>query len=105
MSFLVGPVSGALVVGGVYYGFSNLIHTRTEQHRKDLHHLSVRLIETPALVQAPPSAASRIKPQSFTSYVQGRWNRELAYLFAGFQQWDKRAQDWGRRLLYGTKNS
>ncbi|KAF8957528.1 hypothetical protein BDZ97DRAFT_104269 [Flammula alnicola] len=47
MSFLVGPVSGALVAGGVYYGFSNLIQTRTEQHIKDLHALSVRLVETP----------------------------------------------------------
>jgi altered-inheritance-of-mitochondria protein 5 len=44
-------------------------------------------------------------PQPFTSYVKGQWNRELAYLFAGLQQWDTRAQEWGKKLLYGTKRS
>ncbi|KAH9834751.1 uncharacterized protein C8Q71DRAFT_766217 [Rhodofomes roseus] len=36
MSFLVGPISGALAAGGVYYGFSTMIQTRTEQHRTDV---------------------------------------------------------------------
>ncbi|KAJ7748404.1 hypothetical protein B0H16DRAFT_1725595 [Mycena metata] len=50
MSFVLGPVSGALVAGGLYYGYSNMMQIR-------LHKLSVRLVETPALIMAPPSAA------------------------------------------------
>ncbi|KIM41352.1 hypothetical protein M413DRAFT_147015 [Hebeloma cylindrosporum] len=101
MSFLLGPISGALVAGGVYYGFSNLIQTRTEQHIKDLHALSVRLVETPTLVHAPPSAATRIKPRTFTSEVKSQWNHEVAAIFRGVHDLDKRAVEWGRSLLYG----
>ncbi|KAF9531067.1 hypothetical protein CPB83DRAFT_761943 [Crepidotus variabilis] len=103
MSF-VGPLSGALVAGGVYYGFSNLIHTRTEQHRKDLHLLSVRLVETPNLVQAPPSAATRVQPHPLSTEVKAQWNREVENLFRGFQNLDKSVVDWGRSLLYGTSS-
>ncbi|KAF9467234.1 hypothetical protein BDZ94DRAFT_1249911 [Collybia nuda] len=105
MSFLLGPVSGALVAGGVYYGFSNMMHTRTEHIRRDLKALSIRLEETPTLIQAPPSAASRIKHHPFTSQLHARWNQEIEYLFTGFQEWDKRAQEWGRKLLYGSGSS
>ncbi|CAA7266282.1 unnamed protein product [Cyclocybe aegerita] len=101
MSFLLGPISGALVAGGVYYGFSNLMQTRTEQHKKDLHALSVRLVETPTLVQAPPSAASRIKPHPLSTEIKSRWNHEVAVLFAGFQNLDESAVAWGKSLLYG----
>ncbi|RDB17285.1 hypothetical protein Hypma_001724 [Hypsizygus marmoreus] len=102
MSFLISPVSGALVAGGVYYGFSNLITTRTEQHRKDLHTLSVRLTETPTLVQGPPPAAARITHHPFVSILKAKWNQDVEYLFRGFNEWDRRAQDWGKKLLYGT---
>ncbi|KAF9011780.1 hypothetical protein BDQ17DRAFT_1233008 [Cyathus striatus] len=101
MSFFVGPVSGALLAGGVYYGFSNLINTRTEQHRKDLRALSVRLSETPTLTLAPPSAAARISDREFSTYVKSRWNEEVAYMVAGFRGWGGKAQDWGRKVLYG----
>ncbi|KAG6833268.1 hypothetical protein H0H87_009443 [Tephrocybe sp. NHM501043] len=66
-----------------------------------LHALSVRLVETPTLVQAPPSAATRITHHPFTSMLQAKWNQEVEYLFAGFGSWDRRAQEWGRRLFYG----
>ncbi|KAF5384443.1 hypothetical protein D9615_003408 [Tricholomella constricta] len=122
MSILIGPVSGALVAGGashlhnflqhltatkrklgctqVYYGFSNLMHTRTEQHRADLHALSVRLVSTPT-TPAPPPAAARITHHPFSSMLKDRWNHELGALFAGFGSWDRRAVAWGRRVLYG----
>jgi altered-inheritance-of-mitochondria protein 5 len=35
MSFLLGTTAGALVAGGVYYGFSNLVHGRTVQHQAE----------------------------------------------------------------------
>ncbi|KAJ7437204.1 hypothetical protein B0H11DRAFT_2108120 [Mycena galericulata] len=103
MSFLLGPVSGALVAGGLYYGYSNMIRLQTEKHRKDLHTLSVRLVETPALIMAPPSAATRITPRPFSSLVQSRWNEEMASLFVNLREWDTRAQEWGKRLLYGSE--
>ncbi|GLB39736.1 putative component of the MICOS complex, a large protein complex of the mitochondrial inner membrane that plays crucial roles in the maintenance of crista junctions, inner membrane architecture, and formation of contact sites to the outer membrane [Lyophyllum shimeji] len=84
MSFLIGPVSGALVAGGIYYGFSNLIHTRTDQLSKDLQTLSARLIEHPTLVQAPPPAAARITHHPFSSLLKDKWNQEIAKLFLGF---------------------
>ncbi|KAM6501211.1 hypothetical protein JOM56_004225 [Amanita muscaria] len=103
MSFLVGPASGALVAGGVYYGFSNLIHTTTQQHRKDLHELSARISgASTALLQAPPPAATRIGRRPFISYVESRWNQEIETLFRGFYSWDTRLQEWGRDLLYET---
>ncbi|KAJ7181503.1 hypothetical protein C8R43DRAFT_969386 [Mycena crocata] len=104
MSFLLGPVSGALVAGGLYYGYSNMIQTRTEMHKRDLHTLSVRLVETPALIMAPPSAATRITPRPFTTIVKSKWNEEVATLFTGLRDWDIRAQEWGKRLLYGQPN-
>ncbi|KAJ7626951.1 hypothetical protein FB45DRAFT_920373 [Roridomyces roridus] len=101
MSFLAGPVSGALVAGGLYYGYSNMMQLKTEQHRKDLHALSVRLVEHPALIIAPPSAATRITPPSFNSVLQARWNQEITTLFGGLREWNVRAQEWARTELYG----
>ncbi|PPQ68097.1 hypothetical protein CVT25_014260 [Psilocybe cyanescens] len=105
MSVLLGPLSGALVAGGVYYGFSNLMQTRTQQHIKDLHALSVRLVETPNVVLAPPSAAARIKPHNFTTELKSQWNHEIACLFKGFQNLDRSAVAWGKSLLYGPSVS
>ncbi|KAJ3561884.1 hypothetical protein NP233_g9920 [Leucocoprinus birnbaumii] len=119
----VGPVAGALVAGGVYYGFSNLIQTRTEQLRTEsndgtpyfafpgphfmisysLHVLSSRLVDSPTLANAPPSAASRITSKPWATYAESRWNQEIAYLFAGFHEWDRRASEWGRKVLYGEQ--
>ena len=67
-----------------------------------LHVLSVRLVETPNLVQAPPSAATRIKPHPFTSQLKSQWNNEIAALVSGIQNFDKSALNWGRSLLYGS---
>lgn len=102
MSALVGPVAGALVAGGVYYGFSNLIQTRTEQHRRDLRVLSLRLSDAPAIPpNAPTSAAARIQEKPFTSLLQSRWNTQMESVFKSLGQWDERVADWGRESLYG----
>jgi len=66
-----------------------------------LHALSVRLVDTPTLVQAPPSAAARITPHPLASEVKAQWNHEIAVLFKGFQNLDRSAMEWGRSLLYG----
>ncbi|KAJ7895152.1 hypothetical protein B0H14DRAFT_2334021, partial [Mycena olivaceomarginata] len=100
---LLGPVSGALVAGGLYYGYSNLMQARTQKHIQDLHTLSVRLVETPALIMAPPSAATRVTPRPFSTLVQSRWNQDVASLYAGLRDWDTRAQEWGKRLFYGAE--
>ncbi|KXN87163.1 hypothetical protein AN958_09127 [Leucoagaricus sp. SymC.cos] len=111
---LVGPVAGALVAGGVYYGFSSLIQTRLvslthlrciTQLTLSLHVLSSRLIDSPTLVNAPPSAASRITSHPWSTYMESRWNQEIAYLFAGVREWDRRASEWGRKVLYGDTTS
>ncbi|KAK0473856.1 hypothetical protein IW261DRAFT_1655856 [Armillaria novae-zelandiae] len=103
MSFLVGPISGAVVAGGVYYGFSNLIQSRTEQHRKDLHQLSMHLIETLNVVIAPPSAMSQIAHKLFASVIHETWNGEVGAVYNWVRTSDKRLQEWGHRLLYGDK--
>ncbi|KAJ7732799.1 hypothetical protein DFH07DRAFT_846250 [Mycena maculata] len=105
MSFLLGPVSGALVAGGLYYGYSNMIQMQTQRHVRDLHTLSVHLVETPALLVAPPSAATRIAPRPFSALIQARWNEEVAALFSGIGKWDARALEWGRRLVYGSERT
>ncbi|KAI3607343.1 hypothetical protein WG66_004846 [Moniliophthora roreri] len=94
MSFLVGPVSGALVAGGVYYGFSNLIQSR-------LHVQSVRLVETPTFVHAPPPAAARVAEKPFWALIQARWNQEVEGIFRWCRDADRRVVDWGRRVAYG----
>ncbi|KAF7304090.1 hypothetical protein MIND_00640500 [Mycena indigotica] len=96
MSFLLGPVSGALVAGGLYYGYSTVMQTRTEQHRKDLHILSTRLTTTPALMTAPPPAASRISPTPFSAVLKERWNHEIGALVAEARTWEDRAGDEGQ---------
>ncbi|KAH8080719.1 hypothetical protein BXZ70DRAFT_638299 [Cristinia sonorae] len=102
MSFLVGPLSGALVAGGVYYGFSNMIHSRTERHRVDLHRLSNELItSTPLPSTAPAPASSRIVYQPFTSMLKHRWNAQVESLVKGARSWDENLGEWGRRWLYG----
>ncbi|KIY49837.1 hypothetical protein FISHEDRAFT_72461 [Fistulina hepatica ATCC 64428] len=85
MSFIIGPLSGALVASGVYYGFSTLIQTRTQQHRSDLRELSVRLVDMPTHVAAPPSAAARLSDRGFADEMYMRWNAELHGLFTGFR--------------------
>ncbi|KAI0058482.1 hypothetical protein BV25DRAFT_1830147 [Artomyces pyxidatus] len=101
MSFLLGPLSGALVAGGVYYGFSNLIQTRTEQHREDLHTLSQRLITPPSTHPAPPPASARIVRAPFSTFVKQSWNEKISGLYEGVRREGSRASSWGRRVLYG----
>ncbi|THV07294.1 hypothetical protein K435DRAFT_772649, partial [Dendrothele bispora CBS 962.96] len=91
-----------LVAGGVYYGFSNLIQTRTKQLSTDLHIQSVRLVETPNVVQAPPSAASRIPEKPFLSMLEAKWNDQIETVFNWARDSDKNIVEWGRRVLYGT---
>ncbi|KAI0049484.1 hypothetical protein FA95DRAFT_1489051 [Auriscalpium vulgare] len=101
MSFIVGPLSGALFAGGIYYGFSNLIQTRTEQHRSDLHTLSQRLIAPPSIHPAPPTAAARIVRNPFGSLVKHSWNDRLTGLYSSVRRESSRAGAWGRSVLYG----
>ncbi|KAJ7616505.1 hypothetical protein FB45DRAFT_801323 [Roridomyces roridus] len=69
----------------IYRGYSNMMQPppRTEQHRKYLHALNTRLVERPALIMAPPSAATRIKPPPLKVVLQERWNQEITALFEG----------------------
>ncbi|KAK7680390.1 hypothetical protein QCA50_016630 [Cerrena zonata] len=101
MSFLVGPISGALVAGGVYYGFSTMIQSSTERHRTDLHLLSRRLVDASATVPAPPSASERIHHSQFNTLLKSKWNTQLGNLFDGVRELDEKAVDWTKRVLYG----
>ncbi|KAH9944923.1 hypothetical protein B0H21DRAFT_694243 [Amylocystis lapponica] len=101
MSFLVGPVSGALVAGGVYYGFSTMIHSRTQQHRLDLHRLSERLLDAPSDIPAPIPASQRITYHPFSSMLKSQWNAQVETVFRAAGEWDQRVMGWSRRLLYG----
>ncbi|THH11450.1 hypothetical protein EW146_g8042 [Bondarzewia mesenterica] len=105
MSFVVGPIAGALVAGGVYFGFSNLIKTRTDQHRKDLHTLSQRLLEPPFTYPAPPPASARIVHQPFLTLIKNQWNEKLAGFYKSAGNTEERAVEWGRRMLYGGSSS
>ncbi|RPD61834.1 hypothetical protein L226DRAFT_612189 [Lentinus tigrinus ALCF2SS1-7] len=101
MSFLVGTVSGALVAGGVYYGFSAMMSTRTQQHRADMHHLSERLVNAAADIPAPIPASKRIPKRPFMSVVQSSWNTQIEALFHRTRELDQQVVDWGRKILYG----
>ncbi|KZT04924.1 uncharacterized protein LAESUDRAFT_682052 [Laetiporus sulphureus 93-53] len=101
MSSLLGPISGALVAGGIYYGFSAMIQTRTEQHRADLHRLSQRLLDAPTSIPAPPAAVQRITHHPLASMLKSQWNAQIETVFRTARGWDRRAIDWTRRVLYG----
>ncbi|KAJ7048287.1 hypothetical protein C8F01DRAFT_1192566 [Mycena amicta] len=105
MSFLLGPVSGALVAGGLYYGYSTVMQARTEQHRRDLHAISVRLVTTPALIAAPPPAASRIAPDTFSAVLKERWNAEIGGLVSGMRGLEERAVRRASSMLDGPTKS
>ena len=63
-----------------------------------LHVLSVRMVETPMLVQAPPSAATRVKPHPISTEIKAQWNREIEALYRGFQNLDQSLTRWGKSL-------
>ncbi|KAF9075635.1 hypothetical protein BDP27DRAFT_1315400 [Rhodocollybia butyracea] len=111
MSFLGSVFSGALVAGGIYYGFSNLIQTRTQQLSKDLHIQSTLLnrAPTPTWISTYPSpAASRIEHKPFLSLMQGSWNEHMEKAFVWAGEVDKHVVDavgdvseWAARKLAG----
>ncbi|KAF8480073.1 hypothetical protein DFH94DRAFT_459432 [Russula ochroleuca] len=101
MSFVIGPLSGALVAGGIYYGFSNLVESRTNRHREDLHTLSKRLITPPAEYDPPPPAAARIVMKPFMEVIKQSWNDKVGGIYALTRKEGERASSWGRRVLYG----
>lgn len=103
MSFLAGSVAGAVVSGGVYYGFSTLMQSRTAQLRTDLHFLSERL-STASTIVPPPPASTRVVHRPFLTLVQSRWNQEVASIFATVAKWEQHASEWGRKLLYGERS-
>ncbi|KAJ8597693.1 hypothetical protein M405DRAFT_803455 [Rhizopogon salebrosus TDB-379] len=101
MSFAAGSLAGALAMGGIYYGFSNMIQTRTAQHRADIHLLSERIASTPTMVPSPPPASERITHRPLTSLIQSKWNEEVAGLFGTVWRWEQRATELGKKVLYG----
>ncbi|KAH9925017.1 uncharacterized protein BXZ73DRAFT_103395 [Epithele typhae] len=101
MSFLVGTASGALVAGGVYYGFSAMMSSRTGQHQSDMHNLSQRLVNAAADIPTPVPAAQRIPQKPFMAMIQQKWNSQIDALFRGTRDLDQQVEDWGRRTLYG----
>ncbi|KAI0672136.1 hypothetical protein C8Q78DRAFT_971404 [Trametes maxima] len=105
MSFLVGTASGALAAGGVYYGFSSMMSSRTQQHRADLHHLSDRLVNASSDIPAPLSAAARIPQRPFAAMLQNSWNKQVEALFRRTGDLDKQVVDWARKTLYGGEAS
>ncbi|EIN14520.1 hypothetical protein PUNSTDRAFT_130146 [Punctularia strigosozonata HHB-11173 SS5] len=104
MSFLLGPISGALAAGGIYYGLSNLINTRTEQLRADISHISRRLVEEPTVVAAPLPAAARIVRKPFADMLQEEWNRQVEALFKNTGRLDQSVVEWGRKLVHGQSS-
>ncbi|KZP17375.1 hypothetical protein FIBSPDRAFT_747096 [Athelia psychrophila] len=105
MSFLVGSLAGGLVAGGVYYGFSNLMLTRTVEHRLDMHVLSQRLVGASSTVPSPPSAATRITHRPFASLLKDKWNQQTATVVEKVHAWDGEVQEWGRKVLYGLETT
>ena len=105
MSFLGGSLAGVVVAGGVYYGFSNLIHSRTAQHRGDMAILTDKLNNASTYVPSPPPASTYIRERPFGSLVESRWNEEVAKVFAGASRLEQRAAEWSRKLLYGGDSS
>ncbi|KAI0752563.1 hypothetical protein C8Q80DRAFT_1146936 [Daedaleopsis nitida] len=101
MSFLVGTASGALVAGGVYYGFSSMMSTRTQRHRADMHHLSQRLVNAASDIPAPIPASQRIPERPFTAMLQSQWNTQIEALFRSTRALDQQVVEWGRKTLYG----
>ncbi|KAH7910384.1 hypothetical protein BJ138DRAFT_1087763 [Hygrophoropsis aurantiaca] len=104
MSFLVGSLAGALTTGGIYYGFSNMIQTRTAQHRADLHTISDRLVNASSTIPSPPPASMRIAQRPLAELIESRWNDEVAGLFSYVGRWEQRAEEWGRKVLYGDSS-
>ncbi|KAI0088363.1 hypothetical protein BDY19DRAFT_950527 [Irpex rosettiformis] len=100
MSFLLGPVSGALVAGGVYYGFSTMIQDRTLKHRVDLHKLSIRLTDASTIPVGPLPASERIQHRPFVSMMKNQWNIQVETLFRSIGDLNRKAGDWTKRTLY-----
>ncbi|EJD01887.1 uncharacterized protein FOMMEDRAFT_168484 [Fomitiporia mediterranea MF3/22] len=104
MSFLTGTLSGALVAGGVYYGFSNLIKSQTEAHRTDMRVLA-HTLTAPPRVPGPPPAAERVAQRPMRSLLERRWNEQVEGIFKTFWRWEKDAMGVGRKWLYGSPAS
>lgn len=73
--------------------------------RRSLHLLSVRLVDAPTVVPAPPSAASRIAHKPFASLMHEKWNEQVDSAYNWVRTSDRRLEDWGHRLLYGDERS
>ncbi|KAF5350603.1 hypothetical protein D9756_008656 [Leucocoprinus leucothites] len=121
----VGPVAGALVAGGLHDRCTMVSPISSKPERTTCAgstHTFSSLLPMPSLTRnlysvfllpsspllaknlnAPPSAASRITSHPWSSYAESRWNQEIAYLFAGVREWDRRASEWGRKVLYGEQ--
>ncbi|KXN87165.1 hypothetical protein AN958_09129, partial [Leucoagaricus sp. SymC.cos] len=70
---------------------------------RSLHVLNSRLVDSPTLVNTLPSAALSSASHLWSIYMESRWNQELAYLFAGVREWNRRASEWGQKAFYGKK--
>ncbi|KAI0074270.1 hypothetical protein K474DRAFT_78892 [Panus rudis PR-1116 ss-1] len=103
MSFLIGPISGALAAGGVYYGLSSMMSNSIQIHRNDMQSLSNRLQspESQVSTSAPPRAADRIQQTHYPDYLKYRWNNQLEIMLERVREVDDKISAWGRRVLYG----
>jgi len=63
------------------------------------------MVETPMMVQAPPSAATRVKPHPISTEIKAQWNREVEAMYRGFQNLDKSLIGWGKSLFYGPSEA
>lgn len=57
------------------------------------------MVETPTLLQAPPSAATKVKPHRFSAEIKARWNRDVEGFYRGFQNLDRTLIVWGKSFL------
>lgn len=66
-----------------------------------IHNLSERIASAPTTIPSPPPASTRITHRPLTSLVQSKWNEEVAGLFGTIYQWEQRATELGKKVLYG----
>ncbi|KAG8923795.1 hypothetical protein FRC02_010913 [Tulasnella sp. 418] len=86
MSFFIGPITGGLVAGAVYYSFSYSIETRTKDLQARFQNLNHQLNQ-PA-VHGDPPAVNRVVYSPFREMLKRRWNEEVAAGFSAVQNFE-----------------
>ena len=62
------------------------------------------MVETPTVVHAPLSAATRVKSHPFSNEAKAQWNREVEALYRGFQNLDNGLIVWAKSMFYGPSD-